>query len=126
MLTQLLEQTPDCALHQINLGLWVHLLDSCTTGIKNFLQDALYTDRTKIFSDQQIKGVWHRMSERFEWLDRCTSGMAFSAKITSFAVDMQTRKSAQKQKICVIEGREHFRLMLVSNHTTLYKQKKNH
>ena len=111
---QTFAQSLDCNLHQINLGLWVHLLDAVTAGIKDFLAQPVLVDGKRVISDTAISEVWSRLGSRFALLPRCTAGISFSAKITSFATDMQTRKSAKKSKICIIEGREHFRLMMVS------------
>jgi hypothetical protein len=107
-------QSLDCNLHQINLGLWVHLLDAVTAGIKDFLTRPVLVDGKRVISETAISEVWSRLGSRFALMPRCTAGISFSAKITSFATDMQTRKSAKKSKICIIEGREHFRLMMVS------------
>ena len=107
-------QSPDCNLHQINLGLWPYVLDCFTTFIKIFLQQAVNDRDQRVISDTAISEIWIRLGRRFALLERSLSGLSFSERITSFATDMQTRKAAKKSKVCVIQGREHFRLMMVS------------
>lgn len=109
-------QTPDCALHQINLGLWVYLLDCVLYSIRTFLQGAVSNSGVRVVPDTKITEIWSRLAGRFDLCVKSISGLSISKKIRSFATDMQTRKAAKKSKTCVIDGREHFRLMLVSQH----------
>jgi len=99
-------QTPNCALHQINLGLWVYLLDC-----------VLSNSRVRVVPDTNMKimDIWSRLAGRFDLCVKSISCLSISKKIQSlaFATDMQMRKAVKKSKMCVIDCREHFRLMIL-------------
>lgn len=110
-------QTPDDPLHQVNLGLWVHLLECIIVDIRNTLQGVKIRkgeQEVRVISDDALEGVWARLRRRMEDLHKDTTGFDLSDKVVTFATEMASRLNAKKAKTCVIDGREHHQLMLVT------------
>eukprot|EP00961_Rhodomonas_salina_P186064 2512149-Rhodomonas_salina.1 len=78
-------QTPDDPLHQVYLGIWIHLLESVIMGYKTFLQQFEKADKTLQFPDSHCLAVMSRLGSRIE--DFCFSHLGFRIpdSVTGFA-----------------------------------------
>lgn len=102
-------QTPDDPLHQINLGLWVHLLSCITHGIQQTLQSPVTDEKIgkggkvvpgkRVIGDERMQQVWKRLDDRLGSLEKSTAGIFPSRKVCSFASEMQKRKSEKRSKV---------------------------
>jgi hypothetical protein len=53
-------QTPDDPMHQVNLGLWVHLLNAVFFDLKTFLESFKRSSGTSFFGKASQTEVWDR------------------------------------------------------------------
>jgi hypothetical protein len=58
--TVVILQTPDDPMHQINLGLWVHLLQAIFHDLKLFLETAKRQSGSSYFGKSKQEAVWTR------------------------------------------------------------------
>lgn len=60
-MTRVWVQTPDDPMHQVNLGLWVHLIQAMFYDLKEFLETAKRPDtNTLFFGKSKQETVWNR------------------------------------------------------------------
>ncbi len=111
-------QTPDDPLHQINLGLWVHLLEAIIYGIQQTLS-VQRTDGSNILTREQVKSVFTELGDRLASQKPDTTGIYLAEKVKVFAAEMVERKGKGKSKVCVIEARQQYQLMLVKMYLSI-------
>ena len=113
-------QTPDDPLHQVYLGVWIHLLESVVMGYKTFLQQYENADKTLKFPDSHCLSVMARLGSRIEDFSSSHLGFRIPDRVTGFAATMFKKKQAKSDKTCYIEGRQHVLLMMVRLRTDVH------
>jgi cell shape-determining protein MreD len=106
-------QTPDDPLHQINLGLWVHLLEAIIYGIQQTLSETR-PNGSQVLTKELVKSVFSELGDRLAAQSPDTTGIYLAEKVKVFAAEMVERRGKGKSKVCVIEARQQYQLMLVS------------
>ena len=56
----IVKQTPDDPMHQVNLGLWVHLINAIFWDLKTFLEAAKHLGGTSYMGKAKQSDVWDR------------------------------------------------------------------
>jgi hypothetical protein len=109
------QQCPNDPMHLINLGLWIHILSAIMFGIFATLSFKRQNG-TQIISNERIGSIFQRLGSRMEGdnMHHDTTGVHLSERVKTFAADMWYRSRTNKSKVCVVEAREHFQLMMVS------------
>ena len=119
--TNVLFQTPDDLLHQVYLGIWVHLLECVIVGYRDFLQQFWKEDRSGLkFPDSHCVSVMSRLGSRMDDFSSSHLGFKLPDKVKGFAALMMKKKIAKSSDTCFIEGRQHVMLMMVHLCTLLH------
>jgi hypothetical protein len=91
-------QTPDDPLHQINLGLWVHLLEAIIHGIQKTLL-VTRPNGSQVLTKEQVKLVFTELGDRLADQSPDTTGIYLAEKVKVFAAEMVERKGKGKSKV---------------------------
>ena len=109
-------QVPDCCLHQINLGLWIHINQAIVVGMCNALKSHTTADGRNIISKAALKRIGDEASRRLAEFKKDVHGFEVPKKARSFVADLiSCGAEGNVSDYMTIEGKTHQYLMMVSN-----------
>lgn len=108
-------QCPDCPLHQINLGLWIHINQAIVVDMCKALRSRLTSDGKPIIAKAALKRIGQEASRRLAIFNKHTHGFQVPKKAQSFMEDLiACGADGNVSDYMTIEGKTHEYLMMVS------------
>ena len=107
-------QCPDCPLHQINLGMWIHTMQAIVAHMVDFLRKPLKQNGKPVVSKVAVKEVGEEARRRLATWSSATHGFQIPKKAQHFVEDLiSCGADGNISDYCTIEAKTHQLLMMV-------------